>query len=306
MFDSFFGQGALNILSSFAYVTDCTNDKTRTVGIIIADVCLSCGKFIPLLTIGIYLQHPNFVQSMLITLGLSVAGFVFCMILQPESNLNVQHLNFFQQLKRVQFRSIINVFRVYFVKRPEHKQRTLLLLVAIHLSLIAMILGPYAMYYLYLYGAPFCFDSWGVSLNNVSQTVATILLTIPFTLTIAKRTDHLILPVLGCLAYMTQLVLFAIARQIWMMYLAVCIGALFNVLTPVIRSRITKTVEPSEYAVVFILAGIFESGGYYAISAMANEIYRNTLSFFPGLVYLVFTSIGVISILLILYVLKIL
>ena len=160
MFDSFFGGGALNLLSSFAYVTDCTNDKTRTASIIVVDVCLGCSKFIPLLTIGLYLQHPHFVQSMLITLGLSIAGFLFSIVFQPESNLNVQHLNIFQQLKQVQFRSIINVFRVYIVKRPEHKQRTLLLLVAIQLSLITMVQGPYAMYYLYLYGAPFCFDSW--------------------------------------------------------------------------------------------------------------------------------------------------
>jgi hypothetical protein len=101
---------------------------------------------------------------------------------------------------------------------------------------------------------------------------------------------------------MTQLVLFAIASQIWMIYLAVCIGSLCMVLTPVIRSRITKTVEPSEYAVVFILAGIFESGGYYAISAMANEIYGISLSFYPGLVYFVFVLVGAIGILLILYV----
>ena len=302
MFDSFFGGGSLSILSSFAYVTDCTNHKTRTASIIITDVCNVCSKFIPLLTIGIYLQHPKFVQSMLITLGLSIAGFLFALVFQPESNLNVQHLNFFQKLKQVQFRSIINVFRVYIVKRPEHKQRTLLLLVIIHLTYITMREGHGAMYYLYLYGAPFCFDSWGVSLNSVSQSVATILLTIPFTLTIAKRTDHLILPVLGFLAHMTQLTLFAISRQVWMIYLAVGIGSLCPVLSPVIRSRITKTVEPSEYAVVFILAGIFESGGSYAISAMANEIYRDTLSFYPGLVYFVFLLVGVIGILLILYV----
>jgi hypothetical protein len=239
---------------------------------------------------------------MMITLGLSIIGVFFSILFQPESNLNVQHLHFFQKLKQVKFRTVMNVFRVYIIKRPEHKQRTLLLLVAIHLTLITMLEGYAAMYYLYLYGAPFCFDSWGVSLNNVSQTVATILLTIPFTLTIAKRTDHLILPVLGFLAYMTQLVLFAIASQIWMIYLAVCIGSLCMVLTPVIRSRITKTVEPSEYAVVFILAGIFESGGYYAISAMANEIYGISLSFYPGLVYFVFVLVGAIGILLILYV----
>ncbi|UJR25830.1 hypothetical protein I4U23_007180 [Adineta vaga] len=300
MCDGFFGTAALNILSSFAYVTDCTTEKTRTVGIIIADVCIGCSRFIPLLTIGIYLQQPKFIQTMLFTLFLSVFGLVFCIILQPESNLNVQHLNIFQQLKRVKFSLLPNVFRVFFVKRSEHKQRSLLFLVIIHLSIIVMIMGNMAVFYLYLYGAPFCLDSFGVSLNSVAQTVTVILLTILFTLTIAKRSDHLILPALGCLAYMIQLFLFGIAQSVWILYLAVSIGAFQNVLVPVVRSRITKLVEPDEYAVVFILASVFESGGFYAVSAFANEIYRVSLTFYPGLVYFVFASVGILAILLIL------
>ncbi|CAF4737661.1 unnamed protein product, partial [Rotaria magnacalcarata] len=69
-----------------------------------------------------------------------------------------------------------------------------------------MLCGNLAMYYIYLYGAPFCLDSFGVSLNIAAQTCATILLTIPFTLTIAKHNDHLGLVVLGCLTFMTQFV----------------------------------------------------------------------------------------------------
>jgi PCFT/HCP family folate transporter-like MFS transporter 1/3 len=302
MFDGLFGTAALTILSSFAYVTDCTDRKKRTAGIIITDVIIVSSRFIPLLTVGIYLQEPKFIQTMVFTLLLSLSGFVYCIVLQPESNLNVQHLNFLQQLKQVKFGSVAKVFQVFFVKRPEHRQRSLLMLVAIHLSLIVMLMGHTAIYYLYLYGTPFCFDSFGVSLNSLAQTVITILFTIPFTLTIAKRTDHLVIPMLGFLAFMTQLVLVGIARDVWMLYLAVCIGGIYSVLTPVIRSRITKLVEPNEYAVVFILASVFESGGYYAISAVANEIYRVSLTYYQGLVFFVFAIVGAVGILLMLYV----
>ncbi|CAF0984496.1 unnamed protein product [Adineta steineri] len=300
MVDGLFGTAALNILSSFAYVTDCTDEKTRTVGIIIADVCIVCCRFIPLLTIGVYLQQPKFIQTMIFTLFLSVCGFIFSIVFQPESKLDVQHLNIFQQLKKVRFGVVTKIFRVFFVKRPEHKQRSLLMLVSTHLTLICMAIGNMAMYYIYLYGAPFCLDSFGVSLNSVAQTVTSIFFTVIFTLTIGKRSDHLLIPALGCLAYMTQLVLFGFARQVWMLYLAACIGGLFSVLTPIIRSRITKSVEPDEYAVVFILASVLESGGYYAISALANEIYRVSLTFCQGLVYFVFASVGSIAILLML------
>jgi hypothetical protein len=74
-----------------------------------------------------------------------------------------------------------------------------------------------------------------------------------------------------------------------MLYLSVCIGAIFFVTTPIIRSRISKLVEPTEYAVVFILASIFESAGYYAISAGSNEVYRLSLSFDSGLIFFCFS-----------------
>jgi hypothetical protein len=156
--------------------------------------------------------------------------------------------------------------------------------------MIIMVFGFSSMNYLYLYGAPFCLNSFGVSLTAAAQIVTTILLIIPFTLAVGKYTDHLAFAIFGCLTSMTQLILYGIANQVWMIYLAVCIGAVYSVLAPIVRCRITKLVEPNEYACVFILASIFESGGTFAISAMTNEIYRISLTFYSGLVFFVLAT----------------
>ncbi len=300
MFDGVFGTSGLSLLSSFAYVSDCTDKKQRTPAIIITEVSMVSGRCIPLLAMGIYLQHPNFVQSMVFTLLLSLFGIVFAIILQPESKLSVQHLNIFQQLAQIKIRETTKIFRVFLVKRKEHKQRALLMIICAHLCIIVMAYGHLALNYLYLYGTPFCLDSFGVSLTTVAQIVSMILLTISCTLTVTKRTDHLLLPMLGTLAFMTQFVLYGLANQVWMIYLAVCIGSLFLVLIPILRARITKLVEPNEYAVVFILASIFESGGSYAIAAMANEIYRVSFIFYSGLAFFVFALFGGAAIILML------
>jgi hypothetical protein len=227
------------------------------------------------------------------------------MLLQPESIVHVQHLNIFQQLKLVRLRPVINTFRVFFVKREGHKQRSVLLLVASHSSIMIMVCAQVAMYYIYLYGAPFCLDSFGVSLISTAQTVLAILLTIPCTLFITNRTDHVILPMMGCLSYMAQLVLFGFANKLWMIYVAVSMGAIYSIFVPVIRSRITKLVEPSEYAMVFIFTLIVESGGYFAIAAVANEIYQISITYLPGLVFFVFAAVGIIPLLMMMYVSKI-
>jgi hypothetical protein len=56
--------------------------------------------------------------------------------------------------------------------------------------------------------------------------------------------------------------------------------------------------------VVFIFTLIVESGGYFAVSALANEIYQLSITFLPGLVFFVFAVVGGIAIMLMLYVLE--
>lgn len=302
MLDGLCGTSGLSILSAFAFVSDCTNKNKRTAAIVITDVCIASSRFIPLLTIGLYLENPYFISSMLIALLLSLIGFVFSIILQPESNLEIQHLNIFQQLSRAKFSQIIKAFRVFTVKREGHNRRSLLILVCTHLSLVVMMYGASAIQYLYLYGTPFCFDSFGVSLVITTSTVITVLVTIVYTLAVPKHSDKLFLPIFGFLFQSTQMIIYGISNHVWMIYMAVSFGAFSHVFTPVIRARITKLVEPSEYATVFILTLLFESGGSYAINALSNEIYRTTLTTYSGIVYFVFSLFGILGIILLLYV----
>jgi PCFT/HCP family folate transporter-like MFS transporter 1/3 len=294
MCDGLCGAQSLCILGAFAYVADCTTVKTRTPATIITNISIAASRILPLVTLGFYLQNHHFIIPMLIGLGLSIFGFIFTLLFQPESNKKCQQLNVFQQIGQIQVEPIKNILKVYLIKREGNKQRRLLINVGTHLGFIVMLCGHVAVFFLYLYGKPFCFDSLGVGIITVVQIGTAVLLTIPFTLTIAKRTDNLFLPMLGCLCYMIQFVLLGIAVELWMLYLSVCIGAIFFVTTPIIRSRISKLVEPTEYAVVFILASIFESAGYYAISAGSNEVYRLSLSFDSGLIFFVLAVIGLL------------
>jgi PCFT/HCP family folate transporter-like MFS transporter 1/3 len=301
MFDGLCGAQSLCILSAFAYVADCTTVKSRTPATIITNISIAASRILPLVTLGFYLQSRHYTIPMLIGLGLSIFGFIFTLFFQPESNVKARRLNIFQQLGQIHFGPVKNILTVYLIKREGNKQRRLLINVATHLGFIVMLCGHVAVFFLYLYGSPFCFDSFNVGIITVVQIGTAVVLTIPFTLTVAKRTDHLFIPMLGILSYMTQFILLGITDEVWLLYLAVCIGAIFFVTSPIIRSRISKLVEPTEYAVVFILASIFESAGYYAISAGSNEIYRLSLSFDSGLIFFVLAFIGLLPLSLMIY-----
>lgn len=294
--DGLCGTSGLSILSAFAFVSDCTNKNNRTKAIVITDVCIASTKFLPLMTLGLYLENSNFTPALLFTLGLAVVGFILATIFQPESTLDIQHLNIFQQLARAKFSQTTKIFQVFLAKRAGHNQRNLLLLIGAHLSLIVMTYGSSAVQYLYLYGTPFCFDSFGVSLVTTTITAISVLFTTIYTCAVPKHSDNLFLPMLGLSFHIAQITIYAVANTVWMIYMGASIGALYHVFSPVIRARITKLVEPTEYATVFILTLIFESGGNYAINALSNEIYKATLTIYSGIVYFAFSTFGILGI----------
>ncbi|CAF4023392.1 unnamed protein product, partial [Adineta steineri] len=80
-----------------------------------------------------------------------------------------------------------------------------------------------------------------------------------------------------------------------------CIGSLFFITLPVLRSKLTRMIEVDEYAIVFIGAGVIEVLGHSGLGIAGNSIYNASMNFFPGLVFIVFASVGLLPIALIGY-----
>src|SRR4051794_32046518 len=77
---------------------------------------------------------------------------------------------------------------------------------------------------------------------------------------------------------------------------AACIGSLFFITLPVLRTKLTRLIEINEYAIVFIGAGIIETVGLSVVGAVSNSIYKASINFFPGLIFMVFAFLGLFPI----------
>ena len=84
--------------------------------------------------------------------------------------------------------------------------------------------------------------------------------------------------------------------RVCFLFSAVCIGSLYFITQPVLRSKLVQLVQKNEYAIVFIAVGIIESVGHQAVGLLSNTIYKASLQFFPGLVFLVFMLFGFMAI----------
>jgi hypothetical protein len=160
-------------------------------------------------------------------------------------------------------------------------------------------------------------DALHVSLLSSAQGTAVFLLSMLTAWRKKPLNKTYLLSVLGSLAVIVNLVIVSVARAVWLLYIgkmilililslvycwsffifiAVCIGSLFFIVMPLLRTKLTGLIEMNEYAIVFIGAGVVETVGHSIMDVIGNSIYKASINFFPGLVFLVFALTGFIPI----------
>jgi len=82
--EAFFGPEGLVLLSAFAYITDCTNES-RTRAFFITEVVIVISRVIPVLALSLWLRHHLYTVPLSVDLVLSVTGFFYALLVQPES-----------------------------------------------------------------------------------------------------------------------------------------------------------------------------------------------------------------------------
>ncbi len=62
----------------------------------------------------------------------------------------------------------------------------------------------------------------------------------------------------------------------------------------VLRANLTKLVNDTEFALVFIGIGIVETLGSYVAGIVANAIYSETIDVYPGIIFFILAGIAII------------
>jgi hypothetical protein len=62
----------------------------------------------------------------------------------------------------------------------------------------------------------------------------------------------------------------------------------------VLRSQLTKLVNDTEFAVVFVATGIAETLGSYVLGIVSNAIYARTIDIDPGIIFFILAGICIL------------
>jgi len=108
---------------------------------------------------------------------------------------------------------------VFTVKRSGSKRQQLALITIILILLQTVLLGYLSIFSLYLYGRPLCLDALHVSLLSSTQAIILFLLSMLAALSKKSLDNTYLLPVLGSLAVIVNIIIVGFAKRIWLLYI---------------------------------------------------------------------------------------
>jgi FtsH-binding integral membrane protein len=135
------------------------------------------------------------------------------------SFFNRQNLSLIQQLARIRLKPIVRVVKVFTVKRPDNKRQQLALVSIVLILLQVVLLGYSSVLTLYLYGRPMCLDALHVSLLSSVTAVIVLLLSLLTAFCKKSLSNTYILPIVGSLSVIIHLVIFGLAKKVWLLYI---------------------------------------------------------------------------------------
>jgi hypothetical protein len=135
------------------------------------------------------------------------------------SLLNRRNVSLIRQLARIRIKPIARIVTVFTAKRSGSKRLQLAIITIVLILIQSVLFGYLSVFALYLYGRPMCFDSLNVSLLSSVPAIAVFLLSM-FTALIKKPMDRTyLLPILGSIAAIINLIMLGLAKRIWLLYI---------------------------------------------------------------------------------------
>ncbi|CAF1383361.1 unnamed protein product [Adineta steineri] len=118
--EAVFGSFGIVMLSALAYITDCTHESERTRPFLLAEVITLVARVVPVLAVGLWLQHFLYIIPTSVCLGLSVIGMLYVLFIQPES---VQHIGYCFPTSNESWSSFKRVFKKKYFSNEEEINR---------------------------------------------------------------------------------------------------------------------------------------------------------------------------------------
>ncbi|MCJ8740245.1 hypothetical protein PDJAM_G00056640 [Pangasius djambal] len=263
----------------FAYVADISDKSSRTFRVAILEACLGVAGMFASIIGGKWRHAQGYINPFWLVLATNLATALYAYLFVPESVtpdpgarlFSTQHL-----------RAVYNLY----ASGGQRGYRTRLWFYTLCFFLVVTVhFGSRELYVLYELSTPLCWDSELIGYGSAAQHMA--YLTSLLGLRVLQHClDDSCVAILGLVSNIAGLVVFSVANTTGLMFTGYGLCFLLIASTPVLRSKLSKLVDPSEQGALFASVACVEGLCSLVASGVFNSLYPATLHVMKGFPFL--------------------
>ncbi|CAB3983511.1 solute carrier family 46 member 3-like [Paramuricea clavata] len=294
-----FGGFSTILMALFSYMADITKDKSnRTLRIGLLESMTFVGGATGELISGVLIEKLGFMAPFITILSLITIIIFYILFVLKESYFPNQQSRFFS------LDTFHGSLKVWIKHRPQNNRIHLLLLLAVGFFVpILIFTGTDDVLILFVLHRPFCFSSsmigYFLAVFLVVKGVG-VLIGMPVMTRILKLSDTTIVCA-GIITNIASTVFMAFTTNTWQAFLAISSAIFSGIPVPAVRAIMSKLVGSDEQGSLFAVLASASSVGTLVASSIFNNIYKVTVSTWPGLCFIVMSCLLLLPLSLMIY-----
>ncbi|KAI4883158.1 hypothetical protein NFI96_001217 [Prochilodus magdalenae] len=263
----------------FAYVADTSDKRSRTFRVAILEACLGLAGMFASIIGGEWRRAQGYINPFWLVLATNLATALYAYLFVTETVTPDPEAKLFSPRHH---RAVYDLYRSG--GQGGHRARLWLYTLCFFL-VITVHFGCRELYVLYELSAPLCWDS-----ELIGYGSAALHLSYLSSLLGLKALQYCLedawVAIVGLVSNMTGLVVFSVANTTALMFTGYGLSLLLMTSTPVLRSKLSKLVDPSEQGALFASVACVEGLCSLVASGVFNSLYPATLHVMKGFPFL--------------------
>ncbi|XP_043976447.1 proton-coupled folate transporter isoform X1 [Gambusia affinis] len=270
----------------FAYVADISDRRSRTFRVAVLEACLGISGMLASIIGGQWRRAQGYINPFWLALATNLASAVYAYLFIPES---VRPDPSARLLSAHHYKAVWRLYSAGGVSGEGggallHRGKLWLYTLCFFL-VVAVHFGTRELYVLYELSSPLCWDSALIGYGSAAQNLA-YLSSLLGLKAMQRCLQDSWAALVGLVSNIAGLVVFSVADTTQLMFTGYGLCFLFMASTPVLRSKLSMLVDPSEQGALFACVACVESLCFLVGSSLFNSVYPATLHFMKGFSFL--------------------
>uniref|UniRef100_A0A8B9K4K5 Proton-coupled folate transporter n=1 Tax=Astyanax mexicanus TaxID=7994 RepID=A0A8B9K4K5_ASTMX len=263
----------------FAYVADTSDKRSRTFRVAILEACLGLAGMFASIIGGKWRHAQGYINPFWLVLTTNLATALYAYLFVPES------VTPDPETKLVSTRHYRAVYDLYTSGGKKGHRAWLWLYTLCFFLVVTVHFGSRELYVLYELSTPLCWDSELIGYGSAAQHLSYISSLLGLK-ALQQCLEDSWVAIIGLASNVAGLVVFSVADTTALMFTGYGLSFLIMASTPVLRSKLSKLVDPSEQGALFASVACVEGLCSLVASGLFNSLYPATLHVMKGFPFL--------------------